>query len=168
MVKIRLMRVGKKKQASYRVVVADSRSPRDGRIIESIGYYHPRHEPSEISIDPEKAVHWLQKGAQPSDQVRKLLEISGAWAVFRGEAPMADAVARRAAAAEEAATPSTGARGRADHPAAAPKPKKKVTAAASVEAAPEPVPAEEEGGEAAASAPQEGATSAENENQNVE
>lgn len=87
MVKIRLKRVGKKKQPSYRVVVADSRSPRDGRIIESIGHYQPRLEPSEISIDTDRAVHWLQRGAQPSDQVRKLLEISGAWAEFTGEAP---------------------------------------------------------------------------------
>lgn len=87
MVKIRLMRVGKKKQPSYRVVVADSRSPRDGRIIEAIGFYHPREDPSEISIDADRAVHWLQRGAQPSDQVRKLLQISGAWAAFTGEAP---------------------------------------------------------------------------------
>lgn len=87
MVKIRLMRVGKKKQPAYRVVVADSRSPRDGRIIESIGHYQPRSEPSEVSIDASRAVHWLERGAQPSGQVRKLLEISGAWAEFTGEAP---------------------------------------------------------------------------------
>ena len=87
MVRIRLMRVGKKKQPSYRVVVADQRSPRDGRIIESIGHYHPRVEPSEIIIDTDRAVHWLERGAQPSDQVRKLLQISGAWAAFTGEAP---------------------------------------------------------------------------------
>ncbi|MGI8774361.1 MAG: 30S ribosomal protein S16 [Actinomycetota bacterium] len=89
MVKIRLMRVGKKKQPSYRVVVADSRSPRDGRIIEAIGHYHPRSEPSEIEINTDRAVHWLQRGAQPSDQVRKLLELSGAWSEFSGEAPTA-------------------------------------------------------------------------------
>ena len=81
------MRVGKKKQPSYRVVVADQRSPRDGRIIESIGHYQPRTEPSEITIDTDRAVHWLERGAQPSDQVRKLLQISGAWAAFTGEAP---------------------------------------------------------------------------------
>jgi small subunit ribosomal protein S16 len=81
------MRVGKKKQPSYRVVVADQRSPRDGRIIESIGHYQPRVEPSEIAIDTDRAVHWLERGAQPSDQVRKLLQISGAWAAFTGEAP---------------------------------------------------------------------------------
>src|SRR5918994_6526719 len=88
MVKIRLMRVGKKKQPSFRVVVADSRSPRDGRIIEAIGNYQPRLEPSGVTIDAERAVYWLQQGAQPSDQVRKLLEISGTWAAFKGEGPM--------------------------------------------------------------------------------
>jgi small subunit ribosomal protein S16 len=98
MVKIRLMRVGKKKQPSYRVVVADSRSPRDGRIIEAIGHYHPRQEPSEISIDGDRAVHWLQRGAQPSGQVRKLLQISGAWAAFTGEAPPAGTAAGAPAA----------------------------------------------------------------------
>ena len=86
MVKIRLMRVGKRKQPSYRVVVADSRSPRDGRIIEAIGHYHPREDPSVISIDTDRAVFWLQRGAQPSDQVRNLLRISGAWTAFTGEA----------------------------------------------------------------------------------
>ena len=87
MVKIRLMRVGKTKQPSYRVVVADSRSPRDGRIIEAIGHYHPRQDPSEIVIKAERAVYWLSKGAQPSNTVKNLLRISGAWAEFTGEAP---------------------------------------------------------------------------------
>ena len=76
MVRIRLMRVGKKKQPSYRVVVADARSPRDGRIIESIGHYHPRQEPSLVSIDTDRAQYWIDRGAQPSDQVRKLLTIA--------------------------------------------------------------------------------------------
>ena len=100
MVKIRLMRVGKRKQPSYRVVVADSRSPRDGRIIEAIGHYHPRQDPSEIVIQNERAVYWLGKGAQPSDSVRKLLTISGAWSEFTGEAPPA------AEAASPKATPA--------------------------------------------------------------
>lgn len=82
-VKIRLMRMGKKKQPTYRVVVADSRSPRDGRFIELIGRYDPRQEPSVVEIDNDRAVDWLQKGAQPSAQVRKLLEISGAWSRFK-------------------------------------------------------------------------------------
>jgi small subunit ribosomal protein S16 len=96
MVRIRLMRVGKKKQPSYRVVVADSRSPRDGRIIESIGHYQPRQEPSVIEIDSNRAVHWLQRGAQPSDTVRRLLQISGAWSEFTGEAPPATPASRPA------------------------------------------------------------------------
>ncbi|MCZ7536712.1 MAG: 30S ribosomal protein S16 [Acidimicrobiia bacterium] len=81
-VKIRLMRVGKKKQPTYRVVVADVRSPRDGRFIEILGHYSPRQEPSEVVIDGEKAVAWLQKGAQPTDQVARLLEIAGVWDAF--------------------------------------------------------------------------------------
>jgi small subunit ribosomal protein S16 len=76
MVKIRLMRVGKRKQPSYRVVVADSRSPRDGRIIEAIGRYQPRTEPSEVVIDTDRARYWLDRGAQPSEQVRRLLDIA--------------------------------------------------------------------------------------------
>lgn len=87
MVKIRLMRVGKRKQPSFRVVVADSRSPRDGRIIEAIGHYQPRKDPSEIVIDSDRAVYWLERGAQPSNSVRNLLRISGAWSTFTGEAP---------------------------------------------------------------------------------
>jgi len=82
-VKIRLMRMGKKKQPTYRVVVADGRSPRDGRFIEIIGRYDPRQEPSVVEIDNDKALDWLQKGAQPTDPVRKLLEISGAWSRFK-------------------------------------------------------------------------------------
>ena len=88
MVKIRLMRVGKRKQPSYRVVVADSRSPRDGRIIEAIGHYHPRQEPSLVEIDNERALYWLKNGAQASDSVRQLLRITGAWSEFSGEAPL--------------------------------------------------------------------------------
>lgn len=81
-VKLRLMRMGKKKQPTYRVVAADSRSPRNGRIIENIGTYDPKPDPSEINIDEARAVHWLQHGAQPTDRVKKLLELSGAWTAF--------------------------------------------------------------------------------------
>ena len=92
-VKLRLMRMGKKKQPTYRVVVADSRSPRNGRFIEILGTYQPRVEPSGVKIDNEKAVHWLRHGAQPTERVEKLLKISGAWAEFKGEAPPATAAA---------------------------------------------------------------------------
>jgi small subunit ribosomal protein S16 len=77
MVKIRLMRVGMKGAPSYRVVVADARSPRDGRIIENIGWYNPLTDPSTITIDAERAQHWLNVGAQPTDSVRSLLKRAG-------------------------------------------------------------------------------------------
>jgi len=76
-VRLRLTRVGGKKDPIWRVVVADQRSPRDGRVIETIGQYNPQTEPSSIRIDEERARHWLQRGAQPSQQVSKLLRISG-------------------------------------------------------------------------------------------
>jgi small subunit ribosomal protein S16 len=77
MVRIRLRRVGAKNQPSYRVVVADGRSPRDGRFIEKIGFYNPRTEPSTIEIDEERALHWLGSGAQPSGAVQRLLVKTG-------------------------------------------------------------------------------------------
>jgi small subunit ribosomal protein S16 len=77
MVKIRLRRMGAKKQPTYRFVVADSRSPRDGRFIEILGHYNPRVEPREIVVNEEKAKAWLAKGAQPSDTVRRLFAEKG-------------------------------------------------------------------------------------------
>src|SRR4051794_24438080 len=84
-VKIRLMRVGKKKQPTYRVVVADGRSARDGRFIEIIGQYAPRQEPSFCQIDADSALAWLRKGAQPTEQVQKLLTAQGVWAQYEAE-----------------------------------------------------------------------------------
>jgi small subunit ribosomal protein S16 len=81
-VKLRLTRVGKTKQPEYRIVAADSRSPRDGRFIEILGHYNPRTDPSTLSVDNDKAVKWLTQGAQPTERVRKLLEISGALEQF--------------------------------------------------------------------------------------
>ena len=75
--KIRLKRIGAKKAPFYRVVVADSRYPRDGRFIEEIGYYNPMTQPAEIKVDGERAKHWLQCGAQPTDTVRVLLKKTG-------------------------------------------------------------------------------------------
>ena len=92
-VRIRLMRMGKKKTPSYRVVVTDGRKPRDGRYIEQIGRYDPLADPSLIEIENDRAVDWLVKGAQPSDRVRKLMEISGAWTRYRVEAGKAHRVA---------------------------------------------------------------------------
>ncbi len=77
MVKIRLRRMGAKKRPFYRVVVADSRSPRDGRFIEEIGYYDPTKEPAVIKIDEDKAIRWIQNGAQPTDTARSLLRKTG-------------------------------------------------------------------------------------------
>lgn len=121
-VKIRLMRMGKKKQPSYRVVVANARSPRDGGFIEIIGHYGPREDPSVIRIDGEKALAWLRKGAQPTEQVQKLLAVTGVWDQFESEKggpidtklnrrrigdPKADAKkAERQAAAETEAPPA--------------------------------------------------------------
>ena len=126
MVKIRLMRVGKKKQPSYRLVVTDSRSPRDGRFIEALGYYAPRKDPSEISIDSGRAVYWLERGAQPSNTAKKLLQLSGAWSEFTGEpAPQAATAAaprpKATAAASVKATPAASVAGDEEEPAELPE-----------------------------------------------
>jgi small subunit ribosomal protein S16 len=121
--RIRLRRMGANKRPFYRVVVADQRSPRDGRFIENIGKYHPLEDPSLIEIDAERALHWLRVGAQPSDQVRNLMVKVGIWDTFVAERPSAagqvrvrdaksdepklskKAQAKAAVAAEEAAAP---------------------------------------------------------------
>ena len=77
MVKIRLRRMGSKKNAFYRIVVADSRSPRDGRFIEEIGYYNPLTDPADVKIDGDKAKAWIENGAQPTDTVRAILKKNG-------------------------------------------------------------------------------------------
>ena len=122
--RIRLRRMGANKRPFYRVVVADQRSPRDGRFIENIGKYHPLEDPSLIEIDAERAMHWLRVGAQPSHQVRNLMVKVGIWDAFVAERPSAagqvrvreekpegsrlskKAQAKAAAAAEEAAAPT--------------------------------------------------------------
>jgi small subunit ribosomal protein S16 len=78
--------MGKKKQPSYRIVVADSRMPRDGRYIESLGYYNPMSEPSTIELNDERALYWLGQGAQPSRQVQNLMKIKGVWEQFQSSA----------------------------------------------------------------------------------
>ena len=88
-VKLRLMRMGKKKQPTYRVVAADSRSPRNGRFIEIVGTYQPRQDPSVVNIHNEKALKWLRNGAKPTETVERLLKESGAWDEFTGKAPAA-------------------------------------------------------------------------------
>src|SRR5688500_15916361 len=96
-VKMRLRREGKKKQPFYRVVVADVRSPRDGRFIEDIGYYQPLHDPSTIQIDRDRALYWLRNGVQPSDAVVNLLRIQGIWEEFKPGDPGRDRSAKHAA-----------------------------------------------------------------------
>ncbi len=88
-VKLRLMRMGKKKQPIYRVVAADSRSPRDGRFIEILGTYEPRSEPSKVAIDNARAIHWLAEGAQPTERVAKLLAQCGAIEEWKTGVPAA-------------------------------------------------------------------------------
>lgn len=84
-VKIRLKRFGKKKAPFYRVIVIDGRAKRDGRALEEIGLYHPLNNPSRIEINSERALYWLSVGAQPSDQVRALLKLTGDWGKFKGD-----------------------------------------------------------------------------------
>ncbi|MFC0678634.1 30S ribosomal protein S16 [Lysobacter korlensis] len=84
-VKIRLKRLGKIRAPYYRIVVADSRTKRDGRVIEEIGKYHPTEEPSLIEVNSERAQYWLSVGAQPTEQVQVLLKLSGDWGTFKGE-----------------------------------------------------------------------------------
>lgn len=141
MVRIRLRRVGAKNQPSYRIVVADKRSPRNGRFIEVIGFYNPRTEPATMEIDEAKALDWLSKGAQPSESVMVILKNVGTWNRYerlkQGEA--LDTLLAEAAA-ELAAKPPVDPRTRRDDLAPAPGTKK---AAAPVEAVKEPAPVEE-------------------------
>ena len=83
--KIKLMRLGKMREPHYRIVVADARTKRDGRSIETIGEYHPKHDPSVIKVDGERAAYWLGVGAQPTAAVAAILKITGDWQKFKGE-----------------------------------------------------------------------------------
>jgi small subunit ribosomal protein S16 len=99
-VKIKLKRLGKIRAPYYRIVVADSRTKRDGRAIEEIGKYHPKAEPSFIEVNSDRAQHWLSVGAQPTDPVRKILEITGDWQKFKG-LPGAEGTLKTAAPKED-------------------------------------------------------------------
>ena len=127
-VKIKLMRLGKIRQPYYRIVVADSRTRRSGRAIETIGKYHPKNEPSLIEIDSERAQYWLGVGAQPTESVEALLKVTGDWQRFKGlpgaegtlkpQPEKVDKLARfqaaLAAAGEEPSTDATTPRKKAD------------------------------------------------------
>jgi small subunit ribosomal protein S16 len=143
-VKIKLKRLGKIRAPYYRIVVADSRTKRDGRAIEEIGKYHPKNDPSFIEVDSERAQHWLSVGAQPTDPVRKILEITGDWQKFKGlpgqegtlrvAEPKADRKVAFAAALQETlddsgATTKGKPRGKAAEPAKTDKPAKAETPA---------------------------------------
>jgi len=182
-VKLRLRREGTVKRPHYRIVAADSRSPRDGRFIEILGSYHPMEEPSTIRIDAERALHWLRHGAQPTSAVERLLRIEGVWETFKpGDAPKRDrtghdkvrltkkARARAAEAAEAAAAAASAPPvedtavaedAPADEPAAAEAPAAEAPAAEPAEApaaeAPAAEPAEAPADEAPAPAPAEAA-----------
>jgi small subunit ribosomal protein S16 len=106
MVKIRLRRVGAKDQPSYRVVVADQRSPRDGRFIENIGHYNPRTEPETVVIDAERAGYWLSVGAQPTDGTERLLKKVGAYEML-AKYRSGELVPSQKGAQQEAARPTT-------------------------------------------------------------
>ncbi len=156
-VKIRLMRVGKKKQPTYRVVVADGRSPRDGRFIEIIGQYAPRQDPSFCQIDADSALAWLRKGAQPTEQVQKLLTEQGVWAQYESERskPAVTKLSRRGYVSGKVA-PGV------KKPKAAPEPEAPAAEAAATEAeAAEPVAEDAPAEEAAADESAQSAESAE-------
>ena len=128
--RIRLRRMGANKRPFYRVVLADQRSPRNGRFIENIGKYHPLEDPSLIEIDEDRALHWLRVGAQPSDQVRNLMVKVGIWDRFVQERP---------AAAKLVKAPRMD---RADEPKLSKKAQAKAAAEAEAAAAPAPEPEE--------------------------
>ena len=169
-VKIKLMRMGKMRAPYYRIVVADARTKRDGRSIETIGKYHPKEDPSFIEVDGDRAAYWLSVGAQPTEAVAAILKVTGDWQKFKGlpapppmlvAAPKADKATVFAAAAEAAANVEM-------KPATTPKkkaePKAKEAAAAPAADAPaEDVPAPEAPAEEAATAeaPAEEAATAE-------
>ena len=159
--RIRLRRMGASKRPFYRVVVADQRSPRDGRFIENIGKYHPLEDPSLIEIDQERALHWLRVGAQPSDQVRTLMVKTGIWDAFVAERPSAAALVpdkgekvqkpkvSKKAAAKAAAAEEAPAEVAAEEPAAAqPTVEASAEAEPAVEASAEAEPAVEASAEA--------------------
>ncbi|MFM7718324.1 MAG: 30S ribosomal protein S16 [Actinomycetota bacterium] len=151
--RIRLRRLGANKRPFYRVVVADQRSPRDGRFIENIGRYHPLDEPSRIEIDEARALHWLRTGAQPSETVRNLMDKVGIWPKFVAERP--EAGKPRGGERARKRPPRVGAKAAAAAEAAAASAAKAEAEAAKAAAAAEAAAAEAATAEAAEAAPVE-------------
>ena len=148
-VKIKLMRLGKMRAPYYRIVVADARTKRDGRVSETIGKYHPKENPSVIEVDADRAAYWLGVGAQPTEPVQKLLSKTGDWQKFKGEAApapllVAEPKADKKAVFEAAAKESVEAAG------AATTPKKKAAKKEEAPAAEAEAPAAEAEAEAPA------------------
>ena len=148
--KIKLMRLGKMRAPYYRIVVADARTKRDGRVIETIGKYHPKENPSFIEVDAERAAYWLGVGAQPTDPVQKILSKTGDWQKFKGEAApeplqVREPKADKRAIFEAAALESAAAAGAATTPKkkAAPKKTEDAPAAEAAEAPAAEAPAAE-------------------------
>lgn len=141
-VKMRLMRMGKKRSPFYRVVVIDGRAPRDGRYIDLLGRYDPRQEPSLIEIDSDKAIDWLKKGAQPTEAVRKLLEISGAMSRYKVAAGKIHTVTAKAPVAAPPAAETEAAEAPAEEVAAQAPPEEDALVTDTAEA--EPTEAEAE------------------------
>ena len=152
MVKMRLRRMGQKKAPFYRIIVADSRSPRDGRFIEEIGTYNPNTQPSTIQIKSDRAQYWLGVGAQPSEPVFKLLNITGDWQKYKGlegaEGTLKTVEAGPDAEARIAAVEDQAQKLKAAKSEAAAKAKAEAEAAAAAEEAPAEEAAEEAPAEA--------------------
>ena len=139
--KIRLMRLGKIRAPYYRIVVADSRTKRDGRVIETIGKYHPKEDPSFIEVDSDRAQYWLSVGAQPTEPVAAILRVTGDWQRFKGEPAPSEGVKTRAPRPDRKAIFEAAAKESLDDSAPATTPKK----SAAKKAAPAPeTPAEAE------------------------
>jgi len=149
--RIRLRRMGSKGRPFYRVVVADQRSPRDGRFIENIGRYHPLNDPSVIEIDQDRALHWLRVGAQPSDQVRNLMQKVGIWDAFVAERPKAAVVSTKPerSAKEKMSKKAQAKAAEAEKASAAPAPAAEAAAPAAEEPS-EPAPEAEASADAEA------------------
>jgi small subunit ribosomal protein S16 len=133
--KIRLMRLGKIRAPYYRIVVADSRTKRDGRVIETIGKYHPKQDPSLIEVDSERAQYWLGVGAQPTEPVAAILKVTGDWQKFKGLPAPEGGLKTAAPRPDRKAIFEAAAKETHDEPAPAKK-------TAAKKAAPEPAPAE--------------------------
>ena len=134
--KIRLMRLGKIRAPYYRIVVADSRTKRDGRVIETIGKYHPKEDPSFIEVDSDRAQYWLSVGAQPTEPVAAILRVTGDWQRFKGEPAPAEGVKTKAPRPDRKAIFEAAAKESLEDTAPATTPKK--SAAKKAAAAPEP------------------------------